>query len=135
MARRPHHARGRHRAVSQSIALPRCEACRKEPASSFSWFADRQRWCAPRSGRWKFTGACTADSETYYVMLHNRGHGFLDSSTARADWLKHLQEKVWFDRADFFAMLARFMAAERRRPTNRGRPARRRRPIVQPAEG
>jgi hypothetical protein len=123
MARRAHHARGRHRAVSQSIALPRCEECRKEPAPSFSWFADRQRWCAPCSGRWKFTGTCTADSETYYVMLNIRGHGFLDSPASRANWLRHLQEKRWFNRADFFAMLARLEAASggltrRRRATS-----------------
>jgi hypothetical protein len=55
---------------------------------------------------------CTADSETYYVRLYNHGHGFLDSAAAREDWLRHLQEKRWFDRADFFAMLARFEAAE-----------------------
>jgi hypothetical protein len=72
--------------VSLSIALPRCEACRKEPASSFGWFADRKRWYAPYSGRWKFTGACTADSENYYVMIYNRGHGFLDSPAVRANW-------------------------------------------------
>jgi hypothetical protein len=109
--------------MSPRVALPRCEACRKEPASSFSWFADRARWYAPQSGTWRFTGACTADSETYYVKLHNRGHGFLDSPAARENWLRHLQEKVWFDRAEFCAMLARFAAAARQRPTKRGRPA------------
>jgi len=108
--------------VSISIALPRCEACGKEAASSFSWFADRARWYARRSGTWRFTGACTANSEMYYVRLYNRGHGFLDSPAARGDWLRHLQEKIWFDRADFFAMLARFEAASGGRPT-RGRRA------------
>jgi len=98
--------------MNPSIALPGYEICGREPATSFSWFADRTR----PSGTWKFAGTCTADSETYYLKLYNNGHGFLDSSAAREDWLRHLQEKRWFDRADFFAMLARFEAAEGRGP-------------------
>lgn len=83
----------------------------EEPASSLSWFADPQRWYEPRSGMWKFTGRCTSPTENYYVMLHHRGHGFLDGVEARSRWLEHLAEKRWFDRAAFTAMLARFVAA------------------------
>jgi hypothetical protein len=91
--------------------MPLCESCGREPAVSFSWFADRERWYAPRSGRWRFVGACTSEVELYYIAIHGRGRGFLDSATSRERWLAHLEEKTWFDRADFFAMLARFEAA------------------------
>ncbi len=91
---------------------PLCEACGRESATSFSWFADRARWYAPRSGTWRFTGDCTADTEQYYVMLHDRGRGWLESRAEREDWLRHLREKDWFNPLDFFAMLARFEAAQ-----------------------
>jgi hypothetical protein len=97
--------------VIPSSQAPRCEACGREPACSFSWFADRARWYEPRSGTWRFTCYCTADRETYYVLLHNRGHGFLDSAESREHWLQHLAEKRWFDSADFLATLGRFEAA------------------------
>jgi hypothetical protein len=87
--------------------VPLCEACRREPATSLSWFADWTRWFAPRSGTWRFTGDCTADVELYYVMFHNDGRGFLDSTHARDQWLEHLREKRWFNRSDFLAMLSR----------------------------
>ena len=90
---------------------PRCEVCRREPATSLSWFADRKRWYADRSGTWRFTGNCTADCEAYYVMLRHRGHGFLDSAESREHWLLHLAEKTWFNYRDFAAMLERFIAA------------------------
>ena len=85
---------------------PRCEACRREAAYSFSW--------CPEYG-WRFTGACTIESEHYYVLLRDHGRGFLDSDAAREDWLEHLAEKTWFRRGDFARMLARFGAAQRRR--------------------
>jgi hypothetical protein len=90
---------------------PRCEACHREPAMSFSWFVDPDRPYAPRSGTWQFTGLCTSDTERYYVLLHRRGYGWLDSAAERADWLRHLREKDWFDPLDFAAMLERFEAA------------------------
>jgi len=91
---------------------PSCEACGgREPACSFSWFADRARWYAPRSGTWKFTGLCTADVEAYYVMFRMGGRGWFDSASASAEWLAHLSEKVWFDPVDFAAMLGRYQAA------------------------
>jgi hypothetical protein len=91
--------------------VPRCEACGREPASSFSWFADPARWYAPRSGTWKFAGLCTANVEAYYVMFRMGRRGWFDSASASAEWLAHLSEKVWFDPVDFAAMLARFVAA------------------------
>jgi hypothetical protein len=97
--------------VSQSPQTPRCEACGREPASSFSWFADRDRWYAPRSGAWRFTGDCTSESEQYYVLLRNNGHGFLDSVEKHNNWIEHLRDKRWFDPADFRAALSRFEAA------------------------
>jgi hypothetical protein len=53
-------------------------------------------------------------------MLHNQGQGFLNSAEQRAYWLMHLREKVWFNAADFFAMLDRFDAAPRYRHVNDG---------------
>ena len=100
--------------MSHPAALSPCEQCRREPASSFSWFADRTRWYADCSGAWKFTGACTADTESYYLMLHGRGRGWLDSAAARQEWLRHLREKRWFNEADFSGMVRRFEAAMRR---------------------
>lgn len=92
--------------------IPPCEACGQEPTTSFSWFLDPARRYAPRSGTWKFTGDCTAHTEAYYVMLHHRGTGFLDSVDEQRDWLRHLfTSKDWFDRADWAAMLARYEAA------------------------
>jgi hypothetical protein len=83
---------------------PSCEACGREPSCSFSWFADRARWYAPRSGTWKFAGLCTADTESYYVLVPT----FVAASER---WQVHLEEKRWFDAADFAAMLERFKAA------------------------
>jgi hypothetical protein len=117
----------------RSGALPRCEACGREPASSFSWFADRARWYEPRSGVWRFTGACTTETENYYAMVHHRGQGFLDSAKARADWLRHLGEKTWFDAADFVAMLRRFAAAPRSQRVKSHRRARLRMNVKEPA--
>ena len=96
-----------------SARMPQCEECRKKPAISFSWFVDRARWYAPRSGTWKFTCECIADREQYYVMLRNRGLGFLASQAEREDWLRHLGEKIWFDPVDFATMLERFERARR----------------------
>jgi len=90
---------------------PRCEVCPHEPAWSFSWFADRARWYAPRSGTWKFTGKCTSETEQYYVLFRDGGRGIFDSIAARNDWIDHLREKIWFDPADFFAALGRFAFA------------------------
>jgi hypothetical protein len=104
-----------------SDSLPPCEVCGKAEAVSFSWFADRARWYEPRSGTWRFTCLCTSDGEQYYVMLRNRGQGFLDSSEAGERWIHHLGEKRWFSSADFAAMLDRFMAAGGSLPA-RGRP-------------
>jgi hypothetical protein len=80
---------------------------------SFSWFADRARWYWPKSGTWRFTGACTSETEQYYVKLHDGDHGWLDSPAARNAWLWHLTEKRWFDPEDFRGMLARFENARR----------------------
>ena len=91
--------------------MPLCEVCGHEEAFSFSWFADRERWYEARSGTWKFTGLCTADTEHYYVRFHQRGDGFLDSRAAQLDWYRHLREKVWFDPLDFAQMCTRFEAA------------------------
>jgi hypothetical protein len=93
------------RGARQMSRVPRCEACGREPASSFSW------WYAPRSGTWRFTGACTTATESYYILLRDGGRGYLDSTEASARWLLHLAEKRWFNRADFGAMLCRFIAA------------------------
>jgi hypothetical protein len=91
---------------------PACEACGREPATSFSWFAERERWYAPASGTWRFTGACTSDIEQYYVRLHTPARGgFLDSHAEQADWLAHLRGKVWFNPRDFAVMLGRFEQA------------------------
>lgn len=97
--------------MSDQTTLPLCESCGREPALSFSWFADRARWYEPRSGTWRFTCYCTSEVELYYIAIHGRGRGFLDSAESRERWLAHLEEKTWFDRADFFAMLGRFEAA------------------------
>jgi hypothetical protein len=89
---------------------PRCETCGRESATSFSWFADRATWYEPRSGTWKFTGACTSNDESYYVLFYTHGRGFLDCQAAQDNWIRHLSGKRWFDLADFRAMLARFEA-------------------------
>jgi len=101
----------RTRSRSQPRAVP-CEACGREPAYSFSWFADPADWYGERSGTWRITGNCTADSEQYYVLFRRRGRdGFLDSAAAQAEWIAHLREKVWFNIWDFTAMLDRFVEA------------------------
>jgi hypothetical protein len=84
--------------------LPRCELCRAEPATTFSWFA----------GTWRFAGRCTSDREQYFIEMHQGGHGFLDSAASREHWLDHLREKRWFNEADFLAMLRRHEAAASR---------------------
>lgn len=89
---------------------PLCEVCNQEPAFSFSWFADRDRPYAPRSGTWKFTGGCTSDTERYWLRIHGR-HGFFSSVHEQQDWLRHLSEKTWFNPVDFAAMVARFEVA------------------------
>jgi hypothetical protein len=89
----------------------RCEICGREPAISFSWFADPARWYADQSGTWKFAGACSSERELYYVFIRGRGQGFFDSVQSRERWLAHLSEKRWFDRTDFDAMLRRYGAA------------------------
>lgn len=115
------------------MIAPVCEACGAEPATSFAWFADRARWYAPRSGTWRFTGSCTAESEHYYVLFRDRGHGFLDSAGARERWCAHLTEKRWFDATDFRAMLARFTHAGGVLPPRRkGHYAKRARPNLKP---
>lgn len=85
-------------------APPRCEICRREPAISFSWFADATRWYADRSGTWKFAGMCASTSENYWILTPQ----FL-SGPAR--WRAHLAEKRWFNADDFEAMVARYEAA------------------------
>lgn len=112
---------------------PRCETCGAEPATSFSWFEDRERWEEPRSGVWRFTGACTTATETYYVTFHARGDGFLESAAARKRWLAHLSDKRWFDAVDFFAMLGRFtLAGGVLPPRRKGQYAQRARPNLKP---
>ena len=97
--------------MSGQTILPLCEACGEEPSSTFSWFPDPERWYAPRSGRWRFVGACTSETELYYIAIRGRGRGFLDSADSRERWLLHLAEKRWFNYRDFTAMLERFIAA------------------------
>lgn len=81
-------------AADRSLALAgRCEVCHCEPASAFSWFADRGRWYGERSGAWKVTGDCSADSAHYAVSFARW--------IREDDWLAHLRDKEWFDEADF----------------------------------
>jgi hypothetical protein len=96
--------------TTEARPLPPCEACRREPATSLSWFPDRRRWYAPQSGTWQFTCACTSAVEGYYLLLTGP-RGFLASSEVRERWWLHLCEKRWFSSRDFAAMLARFVAA------------------------
>lgn len=116
-----------------TLAAPRCEACRREPATTLSWFPDPKRWAAPRSGTWKIVGACTAEVELYWIALHG-ARGWYASERVREEWRRHLREKRWFDERDFDAMLRRLAAAPRvARP--KGRLAERRRPNVKPPAG
>jgi hypothetical protein len=50
-------------------------------------------------------------AESYYILLRDGGRGYLDSTEASTRWLLHLAEKRWFNRADFTAMVCRFISA------------------------
>lgn len=77
---------------------PMCEVCRLEEATSFSYF---------KNGGWKFTGACTVDTERYYIELYR----FFNSPSSTTDWLAHMDEKTWMDWKDFMSMMHRFRKA------------------------
>jgi len=85
------------------MRVPPCEGCGREPACSFAYFADPERWYAPRSGTWKFTGLCTTATENYWLLV-------TDFLRAPERWRSHLREKRWFSERDFDAMLARYAA-------------------------
>ena len=100
-----------------SVAGPGSEICRREPAVSLSWFADRRNWYGDRSGSWKLAGACTAAVESYYVLLRD--------FDARPDqWRAHLSEKAWFSRDDFEAAVSRRTTTPPWRPRKGRRAAR-----------
>lgn len=79
--------------------MPLCERCGSERASSFSWFEEERDW--------QFTGDCTIETESYYVLLREA----LRSKNEWSAWMLHLSRKEWFDSFAFAAMLDRFMAA------------------------
>lgn len=79
--------------INQPLLIGVCEACRREPAYSFSWTPDKARWYAAFSGTWRATGECTSDTEHYYITF-NRW-------VTERDWLRHLRGKTWFDENDF----------------------------------
>jgi hypothetical protein len=75
---------------------PVCERCNAEPATSFSYFKE--------SAKWMFTGACTTDTEHYYIEFER----FFASPSSTVDWLAHMDEKGWMRWPDFMAMMRRF---------------------------
>ena len=79
---------------------PMCEACEKEPATSFSRFDSHP-------DKWRFTCQCTSESENYYVEIQK----FFSSPASTVDWLAHLNEKPWVAWPKFMAMMDRFRAA------------------------
>jgi hypothetical protein len=82
---------------------PRCESCRAEPVEALSYFEDVGWW---------LTGRCGIESEEYYIPIDDvLGPG------DRRRWREHLEEKSWFDAADFVAALARLDAAASRTST------------------
>lgn len=84
--------------------IPKCEACGQNEAISFSYFAEGMN-----DGTWRYTCACTTDSETYFVMIKD----FFATPAATVDWLAHLGEKTWMDWHDFNAMMCRLRDAVR----------------------
>jgi hypothetical protein len=81
-----------------------CEVCRREPATSLSWFADKRNWYGDGSGTWRLAGACSSTAESYYVLL-------ADYRAHPERWIRHLGEKRWFDPTDFGAVVNRLGAA------------------------
>lgn len=80
---------------------PICEVCNKEPATSFSYFQNRNKWL--------FCGQCTTKEEDYYIELRR----FFNNPSATVDWLAHMQEKNWMNWPDFMDMMHRFRDATR----------------------
>lgn len=74
----------------------KCEICKKEPATSLSLFAfddmpDKPHYEEHKLDPWKWAGACSADSEFYFIMLDD-----LKTQKDTDRWYHHLREKVWF---------------------------------------
>lgn len=80
---------------------PKCEACGSEDATSFSYVGE------PGKGRWIFSGACTSETEVYYIEVAN----FFGHPAASVDWLAHIHEKGWVNWNDFMDMMVRFRQA------------------------
>jgi len=82
-----------------SPAAPACEDCGKHPAVSLSAFR-----AVDGDGKdtWRLTCDCTSERESYYVRLE-------DYFAEPEDWLNHLSEKTWFDRASFLAAVGRLL--------------------------
>lgn len=98
-------------AATKRARVVLCEKCRKEPAISFSYFGDRIGPMAPE-GLWRFTGMCTADSESYYILFRSDDlDGFLQDWSTQANWWRHMRTKTWFNARDFQAALDRFVEA------------------------
>jgi hypothetical protein len=85
---------------------PFCEVCGDEPATSFS-YVNITKTGAPGKGRWVFAGACTTESERYYMEFKR----IFKSPASTVDWLAHMHEKNWMDWNDFMDMMDRFRAA------------------------
>jgi len=80
---------------------PLCEVCGSEPATAFS------RIGRMAEATWKFCGACTTESEDYYIEFDR----FFGRPAQVVDWLAHLHEKPQTDWKDFMAMMRRFRKA------------------------
>ena len=91
--------------ITKQFNPPLCEVCLKEPATSFSFIDERNRIKLPVG--WVFSGDCTCDHESYYIMFDQ----FFISPQETQDWLEHLQGKSWFVLGDFVEMMARFYIA------------------------
>lgn len=92
--------------MTEKITYPTCEVCGKHPATSFSFFLNRDDAERP-SGQWKFACDCTSDTEFYYVLFDG-AVGFFSSPKEKANWLSHLKIKIWMDWQDFNGMMCRF---------------------------
>ena len=86
-----------------------CKLCRKEPASSLSWFGDRRR--QRQSDQWStFAGNSTSRVETFYVYLAE-----IETPEREQHWREHLRTKRWFDETDLNAAIQRFRTAKTKR--------------------
>ena len=79
---------------------PFCEICKKERATSFSYFdlPDRE------IKGWKYCCQCTNEYEEYYIQFSR----FFGDDTEMVDWLGHMHEKTWMNWSDFMDMMHRF---------------------------